>query len=53
MDPDACLDEIRDILRFDREWSPDDMQRLADLVRALDEWLSGGGFRPRAWRIKK
>jgi predicted Zn-dependent peptidase len=23
--------------------------RLAELVQALDQWLSGGGFQPAAW----
>ena len=28
----------------------DDWQRLAELAHALDEWLSGGGFLPEAWK---
>lgn len=28
----------------------DDADRLADLVSALDGWLRGGGFLPKAWQ---
>jgi len=49
MDPDVCLKEIREILAPEREWSPDDMQELADLVRGLDEWISKGGALPWPW----
>ena len=24
---------------------------LADAVEALDEWLAGGGFRPKRWAV--
>lgn len=46
MDPDACLSEIRTILS---EGPDGDTERLIDLVRALDEWLTSGGFKPAAW----
>ena len=45
MDPDTTLREIRTLLaqkHFDRE-------RLCELVRALDEWLTKGGTLPLAW----
>jgi len=29
-----------------------DAERLAELVQALDGWLSRGGFQPAAWRVK-
>lgn len=25
-------------------------ERLAELVEALDEWITGGGFLPQGWR---
>jgi len=31
----------------------DDAQRLAELVQALDGWISGGGFLPAAWRPQR
>lgn len=29
-----------------------EIERLSDLVIALDEWLKGGGFLPKQWRTK-
>lgn len=55
MDPDANLKEQRVIVvRLIGSDSGDgrefaDAERLAELVRALDEWMSRGGFPPRAW----
>ena len=53
MDPNANLEEQRRIRqRF--ELVPEHerlalLERLLDLSEALDEWLQGGGFLPRAW----
>ncbi len=44
MDPNETLSQIRQILAHDR-----DAARLADLVEALDGWLTEGGFMPQAW----
>jgi hypothetical protein len=65
MDPNANLEELRRLLEAlrsradaaDWEWSNldqchkqiGDAARVADLVEALDEWLSRGGFLPKAW----
>lgn len=57
MDPDACLAEIREIAdRFttgDPSKAPeealDHAVRLAELVQALDEWITRGGFPPSSW----
>lgn len=62
MDPDANLEEQRRIQeRLDRsrlddypsdtilELQNNDLNRLAQLAAALDEWLSRGGFLPKAW----
>jgi hypothetical protein len=61
MDPDANLREQREIARrlLDKFMASDedatafdegDVVRLAELVEALDRWISGGGFLPAAWR---
>jgi len=51
MDPSANLDEQRElssaILRG--EYTNGDADRLAELVEALDEWISKGGAIPRDW----
>ena len=54
MDPNANLAEQRQIAgRFERDESePDDGERLAELVDALDDWLSRGGFLPTQWQRK-
>ncbi len=31
-------------------WSHADAERLAELVIALDEWISKGGFLPAQWQ---
>jgi hypothetical protein len=66
MDPNANLDEQRRIIaRLQRGWTfhtehgvavpdaMDDLTRLADLVEALDDWLSAGGVLPQAWQPKR
>lgn len=58
MDPDAVLDEIRDISTnwlagaSNAEPAAIEVQLgdLAEKVQALDQWLSKGGFLPTAWR---
>ena len=58
MDPNANLKEQRGLVvtilkTIDRLEEHDDLsedaERLAELVQALDEWLSGGGFLPKDW----
>jgi hypothetical protein len=44
MDPDAALKMLRAVI--DTDECP---QYLADLVGALDGWLTAGGFLPEAW----
>jgi hypothetical protein len=56
VDPNTTLEEIRDIVcRKDDVLAGngdaiDDLEALADLVDALDGWLSRGGFLPAAWQ---
>jgi hypothetical protein len=56
MDPDANLAELRRIAArvlaapSIEEIDCADAERIADLVDALDGWLSRGGFLPDAWK---
>ncbi len=61
MDPDANLEEQLRLATSlldvgDIELDEADMVdtatvlRLAELVQALDEWIAGGGFLPKAWQ---
>jgi hypothetical protein len=55
IDPDKTLKGIRTLITevFDSEGEIDDpmshLEALASTVNALDEWLSQGNFKPRAW----
>ena len=49
MDPNAALAEIRAILSRD-DLDLMDYERLADLIAALDEWITRGGYLPAAWQ---
>ena len=49
MDPDTALREIRTLLATERFDDIMDTERLHDLVRGLDEWLTKGGTLPLAW----
>lgn len=53
MDPNANLAEQRRIVAriLDGDDSAD-WSRLAELVQALDEWLTAGGFLPGEWQEK-
>ena len=57
MDPDTNLGEQREIIARMNEAAhkdPDDfdadVMRLAELMEALDGWISKGGFLPKAWQ---
>lgn len=58
MDPNACLKEIRYLVTksrlatgetFAATLTPDEADRLVDLIDGLDKWIAGGGFLPAAW----
>ena len=48
MDPEANLKELRELCGADPIDS-DDAERIAELFRALDGWMSNGGFTPESW----
>jgi hypothetical protein len=58
MDPDENLREQREIVsrmlaggpHYSSEEQVADGDRLAELVQALDVWISAGGFLPEDWR---
>lgn len=51
MDPNTALEEIRASLATYRLVGSADevVKSLVEHFEALDEWLSRGGFLPRAW----
>ena len=58
MDPNANLEEQRrcvEIIKKLARSGEDEHElaltgvHLAELVEALDDWISGGGFKPDAW----
>lgn len=52
MDPDANIKEQLDLAErlVEGRGSADDAARLAELVLALNGWLTRGGFYPAPWR---
>jgi len=57
MDPDANLEEQLELaaeaiesIENGAEVHVDDVERLAELVLALDGWITNGGFLPKRWR---
>ena len=57
MDPDASLEQIRALLgQVATQSVPQDylseevLEDLAVLVEGLDDWMSKGGFLPKAWQ---
>jgi hypothetical protein len=52
MDPNANLDQIRGMVlsyRNGGKWDEPDTTEFIELVAALDDWLSNGGFVPQKW----
>lgn len=60
MDPDENLKEQRELLtditdildQDDQDELLEKVDRLTELARGMDEWLSRGGFLPKAWERK-
>jgi hypothetical protein len=57
MDPDALLNEIRACYtELNGSIKPERIElgdRLGDLIADLDEWITNGGFLPKAWSRTK
>jgi hypothetical protein len=55
VDPNATYQEISDILREAGACNARtrDLERLADLIAALDDWIVNGGMLPDAWSQSK
>lgn len=55
IDPDAALAELRRLasqpitLATRPRTAAHDYQRMAELITALDDWLSTGGYLPQPW----
>lgn len=51
MDPTANLTEQREIMAEieDDNYNRADLERLAELCKALDEWIADGGALPEQW----
>jgi hypothetical protein len=58
MDPDAVLEKGREALRlylrrfYNKGTGLSEANDLADAFESLDDWLSRGGFLPKAWQKK-
>jgi hypothetical protein len=53
MDPNASLEEMRSLALRSVDSEDDDQARLAELVLAIDGWLSNGGFLPKRWKVEQ
>lgn len=59
MDPNTTLKQLRQLaheLESDIErgaLDEGDVQHFVDLFDALDRWLTGGGFLPSGWTVRK
>jgi hypothetical protein len=58
MDPNANLREIRELVKSGNatndagnDIGAHDASRMVELVEALDEWITRGGFLPDRWEI--
>jgi hypothetical protein len=49
MDPDKTLEKIRRYMQRSEELDGTDVFDLCEHLKALDEWLTNGGFPPAEW----
>ena len=56
MDPNATLKQLRELVKTIHDQRDihladltEEAEDMANLVEALDEWMTGGGFKPRDW----
>jgi hypothetical protein len=54
-DPNANLAELRSLapMILSGSFEAHDAERMAELIEALDEWLTKGGFLPDAWKVNR
>ncbi len=51
MDPDKCLEELRELVITAAEAGDGSFnEKLLEKFEALDQWLCRGGFLPKAWK---
>lgn len=53
MDPNATLAALRELVEVTNDGDPGGsarVARFAELVEALDGWLTNGGFLPEEWQ---
>ncbi|QDF18543.1 hypothetical protein SEA_PUPPER_57 [Gordonia phage Pupper] len=50
MDPDKALEELRELADQASKGSDNAVWAMVQKFDDLDEWLSNGGFAPKAWR---
>jgi hypothetical protein len=55
MDPDEALRELLRLadVELNSEQPAGDPYRMAELVQALDGWLTSGGFLPARWSSER
>ena len=53
MDPDACISEAIEIATsvVSGKYEEEQVQRLGELILAIDGWMSKGGFPPKRWDV--
>ena len=51
MDPTANIKRFRLLMAQHKSGagSPEDLEEIAELFEAIDDWLTGGGFPPHQW----
>lgn len=49
MDPNACLTEMLDLANRTLPLNLIETARLQELVNAMDNWMTKGGFLPQKW----
>lgn len=60
MDPNTALTNLRNLvariehlLDADHDVEDSDLSELVDTFYGLDQWISKGGFLPRAWDVSR
>jgi hypothetical protein len=56
MDPDATLAQIRELMathHTHNDLGEEETAQLVELIDALDEWMTKGGFLPTDWNARR